>query len=121
MSLPTPHFPRINQLLTQTRLQLLFWDDPYAKGVWSALLKNTKDMIDLVAKTDAETLSELADVDEWVNIDWLPVALGSDIMDSMSKLEIKLSQLPDEAFEKDSIWLSSVGVYLFNSETEMLN
>lgn len=40
-------------------------------------------MIDLVAKTDAfETLSELADVDEWVNIDWLPVALGSDIMDS---------------------------------------
>ncbi|MFY2508834.1 hypothetical protein ACN3E9_11225 [Vibrio pectenicida] len=99
---------RINELMTKHGFGLRSWDDCYSKGVWVCIARNSYLLEEVEDASDAGDLDMIPATDFLLSQDWLPIAIGNDLVDGLTKLENRLAVLPESELCRVSQWSNAV-------------
>lgn len=99
---------RINELMTKHGFGLRSWDDRYSKGVWVCIARNSYLLEEVEDASDAGDLDMIPATDFLLSQKWLPFAIGNDLADGLTKLESRLSALPESELSRVSQWSNAV-------------
>lgn len=99
---------RMNELMTKHGFGLRSWDDRYSKGVWVCIASNSYLLEEVEDASDAGDLDMIPATDFLLSQEWLPFAIGNDLADGLTKLENRLSALPDSELSRVSQWSNAV-------------
>ncbi len=99
---------RINELMTKHGFGLRSWDDRYSKGVWVCIARNSYLLEEVEDASDAGDLDMIPATDFLLSQEWLPFAIGDDLVDGLTKLDNQLSALPDSELSRVSQWSNAV-------------
>lgn len=106
----TSGFPLTSRLVAKNGFVLQCWDDRYSKGIWAVCLPQSDYCEDVNSASSAGDLDMLPATDYLLDsdADWLPIAVGNDLMDALEKLEARLTQIDFSQFQADSDWMKAV-------------
>ncbi|WP_434949617.1 hypothetical protein ACRWQL_00495 (plasmid) [Shewanella sp. HL-SH4] len=83
-------------------------DDRYSKGLWVCIAQHGRDLEDVEDASDAGDLDMMPATDYLFSAEWLPIVLGNNLLDGLSKLEQRLATLPSEEMTLGSTWSNAV-------------
>ncbi|NOI31863.1 hypothetical protein [Vibrio coralliilyticus] len=99
---------KINELMTKHGFGLRSWDDRYGKGVWVCIARNSYPLEEVEDASGAGDLDMIPATDFLLSQEWLPFAIGNDLADGLTKLENRLSALPESELSRVSQWSNAV-------------
>ncbi|KVD94629.1 hypothetical protein WS63_02985 [Burkholderia stagnalis] len=101
-------FDRINALVRKRGFTLKAWDDRYGKGIW-AICTPLPYHGDEICEASSDGDLDMIPATEYIlSTEWLPIAMGRNLVEALTELEARLARFSDAALSKESNWSVAV-------------
>lgn len=98
----------INNLIENHFFSMRVWNDNYGKGLFICLSPNSLLLNTVEDNLEAGDLDMIPSSEYLLSTNWLPICLGNNLADALSKLEHRLDALPKNELKRNSDWSNAI-------------